>query len=99
MKFGGCFVSITHFRFILSAMFAIVIGASLMVSVADAQTEKTDVDANVSTRVNVGQSGIQANTISNESAKAESNTTASSNAKAQGDYQVAQTESHDHLNT
>ena len=92
-------MSIVHFRFILSAMFVLALGASLMVSVVDAQTEKTDVDANVSTRVNVGQSGIQANTTSNESAKAELNTTTSSNAKPQGEYQSAQTESHDRLKT
>jgi len=92
-------VSIAHFRFILSAMFVLALGASLMVSVVDAQTEKTNVDANVSTRVNVGQSRIQANTTSHESAKAELNTTTSSNAKPQGEYQSAQTESHDRLKT
>src|SRR5437867_1436380 len=100
MKFYGCLESIENFEFVFLLMFAIAIGASLVMSVANAEKDKVEIGADVSAKINVDKSGTQANASGNESAQVEENVSSYTGAISQEKYhENTDTESHEHLKT
>ena len=98
MKFYRYLESIENFEFVFLLMFVIVIGASLVMSVANAEKDKVEIGADVSAKINGGKSGTQANASGNESVRVEENVSSSSGAKPQEEYhESTEAESHEHL--
>ncbi len=99
MKFNG-YSFTSDFRFVLICGFVAVIGISLSVSVAGAEKDKADVGVNATEKLNLDKLGVQVGASGNISAKAEENTSSSSNGKPQEAYhENTQAETHEHFKT
>src|SRR5947209_13896938 len=98
MKFCRYLESIENFGFVFLLMFVIVIGTSLVISVANAEKDKVEIGSDVSAKINVGKSAIQANASGNESVQAEENVSSSSGAKLHEEYhESVEAQSHENL--